>query len=181
MSPFIYIHSEHPKPLKNNIPYSQALQLKKIRSTKNDFDYCSRELKERFLKEVYDQKLVDEQLEKVRKFNIPCRTGKCTPCLLGSRTLCCNQVLRKNRFMNQQTKGTFNFLFKETKKPNSILACKHFQEKGHNFNKHVKFIIIHKLVNLLGSKEALRKMLVIRENFWIQKLVPFGLNQGLSK
>ena len=33
-------------------------------------------------------------------------------------------------------------------------------------------------------QEALREMLVIRENFWIQKLkalVPFGLNQELSK
>ena len=72
---------------------------------------------------------------------------------------------------------------KDTKKPNSILACKHFQEKGHNFNKHAKFIIIDKLVNLHGSKEALRELLVI-ENFCIQKLkalVPFGLNQELSK
>ena len=72
----------------------------------------------------------------------------------------------------------------DTKKPNSILACKHFQEKGHNFNKHAKFIIIDKLVNLHGSKEALREMLVTRENFWIQKqktLVAFGLNPELSK
>ena len=72
----------------------------------------------------------------------------------------------------------------DIKKPNSILACKHFQEKEHNFNKHAKFIIIDKLVNLHGSKEALRELLVIRENFWIQKLkilVPFGLNQELSK
>ena len=35
---------------------------------------------------------------------------------------------------------------KETKKPNSILACKDFQEQGHNFNKHPKFIISDKLV-----------------------------------
>ena len=51
-------------------------------------------------------------------------------------------------------------------------------------NKHAKFIIIHKLVNLHRSKEVLREMLVIRENFSIQKLqtlVPFGLNQELSK
>ena len=44
--------------------------------------------------------------------------------------------------------------------------------------------MINKLVNLHTSKEALREMLVIRENFWIQKLkilVPFGLNQELSK
>ena len=59
---------------------------------------------------------------------------------------------------------------KDTKKSNSILACKHFQEQGHNFNKYAKFIIIDKLVNLKSSKEALREMLVIRENFWIQKL-----------
>ena len=158
---------------------------------------------------------------KNKKFNIPSRTGKCTPCLSGTRTLCCNQVLTTNTFMSQQTKRTFNIFFnlnckseyviylmecilckiqyvgkaetafnlrlnnhrKDTKKPNSILACKHFQEKEHNFNKHAKFIIIDKLVNLHGSKEALRELLVI-ENFCIQKLkalVPFGLNQELSK
>ena len=36
----------------------------------------------------------------------------------------------------------------DTKKPISILACKHFQKPGHNFKKHAKFIIIDKLVNL---------------------------------
>ena len=159
---------------------------------------------------------------KVKKFNISARTGKCTPSLSGPRTLCCNQVLTRNTFMNQQTKRTFNIFFnlnckskyviylmecilcriqyvekaeaafnlrlnnhkKDTEKPNSILACKHFEKKGHNFNKHAKFIIIDKLVNLHGSKESKREMLLIRENFWIQRLktlVPFGLNQELSK
>ena len=69
---------------------------------------------------------------------------------------------------------------KNTKKPNSILACKHFQEQGHNFNKHAKLIIIDKLVNLQGSKEALREMLVVTKNFWVQKLNAldsFGLSQ----
>ena len=42
---------------------------------------------------------------------------------------------------------------KDTKKPNSIISCKNFQEQGHNFNKHAKFI--DKLVNLHRSKEAL--------------------------
>ena len=73
---------------------------------------------------------------------------------------------------------------KDNKKPKSILACKHFQEQGHNFNKHAIFIIIGKLVNLHGSKEELQEMLVVRGNFWIQKLkalVPFGLNQELSR
>ena len=73
---------------------------------------------------------------------------------------------------------------KDTNKHNSILAYKHFQEKGHNFNQNAKFIIIGKLANLHGYKEALQEMLVIRETFWIQELktlVPFGLNQELSK
>ena len=73
---------------------------------------------------------------------------------------------------------------KDTKKSNSILACKHLQEQGHNFNKHAKFIIIDKMINLHGSKEALREMLVVRENFWIQKVktrVSFGLKQKLRK
>ena len=59
---------------------------------------------------------------------------------------------------------------KDTKKPNSNIACKHFQEQGQNFNKHAKLIIIDKPVNLHGSKEALGEMFVIRENFWIEKL-----------
>ena len=73
---------------------------------------------------------------------------------------------------------------KDARKPNSYLAFTHFQVKGHNFNKHAKFIIIDKMVNLHGSKEALQKVLVIREYFWIQKLeaiVTFGLKQELIK
>ena len=49
------------------MPYSQALRIKRICTTKKDFDHQSRELKERFLKQGYDLKLVDEQLEKVDK------------------------------------------------------------------------------------------------------------------
>ena len=44
---------------------SQTLRIKRICSTKNDFDHHSRELKGRLLKQVYDQELVDKQLEKV--------------------------------------------------------------------------------------------------------------------
>ena len=145
---------------------------------------------------------------KVKKFNIPSRTGKCTPCLSGAGTLCFNQVLTTNTIINQQTKRTFNIFFnlnckseyviyvmecilckmqyvgkvetvynlrlnnhrKDTKKPNSILACEDFEEQGHDFNNYAKFIIIDKLVNLERSNEALGEMLVVRENFWIQKL-----------
>ena len=65
-----------------------------------------------------------------------------------------------------------------------MLACKHFQQQGHNFNKHSKLIIIDKLVNLHSSKEALREIVVVRQKFWIQKLkilVLVRLNQKFSK
>ena len=58
-----------------------------------------------------------------------------------------------------KAEATFNLRLhnhgKDIKKPNSILTYKHFLEQGYNFNKHVKFIFIEKLVNLHVSKEAL--------------------------
>ena len=72
----------------------------------------------------------------------------------------------------------------DRRKPESILACKHFQQQGHSFSKQMKFIIKDKLVNLDDSKETLLELLVVREDFWIQKLktlVPFGLNPEVSK
>ena len=68
-----------------------------------------------------------------------------------------------------KTEMTFNLILsnhsKGTKKPDSILACKHFQQKGHNFNKHAKFIITDELINLHAPKETLVELLVGRENF----------------
>ena len=36
---------------------------------------------------------------------------------------------------------------KDVKKVDAIMACKHFQQESHNFNKHAKFIIIDLLTN----------------------------------
>ena len=72
---------------------------------------------------------------------------------------------------------------KDTKGANAILACTHFQQQGHKFKNHAKFIIIAKLVNTSSSKDILSECL-IQENFWIQKLktlVSYGLKQELSK
>ena len=73
---------------------------------------------------------------------------------------------------------------KDTKNPNKIQPCRHFQQQIHNFNNsHVKLIIIDKLVNTFNSKDILHERLMKREYFWIQKLtvlVPYGLNQELG-
>ena len=73
---------------------------------------------------------------------------------------------------------------KDVNKPNAILACKHFQQRDHNFNQHAKFVIIDQLKNLQKPKEILRQRLIDRENFWIKTLDtlhPKGFNQELSK
>ena len=45
----------------------------------------------------------------------------------------------------------------------------------YNFNKHAKFIIIDKLVNPRDPKEILQNLLIVRENFRIQKIKPLVL------
>ena len=73
---------------------------------------------------------------------------------------------------------------KDTKNPNGILACRHFQQQVYSFNNLTKFIIGDNLVNTSSSKDISRERLIKRENPWIQKLknlVPYGLNQELSK
>ena len=73
---------------------------------------------------------------------------------------------------------------KDTKNPNGILACRHFQQQVYSFNNLTKFIIGGNLVNTSSSKDISRERLIKRENLWIQKLknlVPYGLYQELNK
>ena len=73
---------------------------------------------------------------------------------------------------------------KDVKNPNSIPVCKHFNEPGHNFSTHAKFIIIEQLRNTNNiSKAILSERLKDRENFWIKTLKtlkPNGFNQEFN-
>ena len=98
-------------------------------------------------------------------------------------TLCKQQYLGK---LETPFNIRLNYLRNDVKNPHlkTILACKHFREKRHNFNKHAEFIITDKLTIIEKPTEILRKRLIERENFWIQTLdiiYPKGLNQELSK
>ena len=72
---------------------------------------------------------------------------------------------------------------KHIKKPNSIEACKHFNNK-HTISKHGKFTIIEQLRNINTTPtKTLKLRLRERENFWIKKLktlTTYGLNQELN-
>ena len=61
-----YLHntSYHPSPLKNNIPYGQALRLKKICSNNDDYVTSLNELKSAFLKRGYQEHHLTQQFEK---------------------------------------------------------------------------------------------------------------------
>ena len=70
------------------------------------------------------------------------------------------------------------------KKVDTVMACKHFQQESHNFNKHAKFTIIYQLTKTSKSKETLIQQLIERENLWILKLdtlYPKDFNMRLSK
>ena len=72
-------------------------------------------------------------------------------------TLCNKYYVRKAETMFN---GRLNNHRKDTKNPNAILACRHFQQQGHNFNSHALFIFIYKLVNNSSSKDILRERLI---------------------
>ena len=69
-------------------------------------------------------------------------------------TLCKRQYVGKaGKAFNIQLNNHQNDV--KNSHPKTILACKHFQEKNHNFNKHAKFIIIDKRSNTKKPKEIL--------------------------
>ena len=53
------------------------------------------------------------------------------------------------------------------KKPDTMFACKLYQERNYVFNKQSKFIIIYKLTITTKSKDILRQRLIKRETFGI--------------
>ena len=73
---------------------------------------------------------------------------------------------------------------KDVKDPKAISVDKHFNQTGHNFNLHAKFIIIVQLQDIeKTSNEILKKRLKKPETFRIKKLktlTPSGLNQDLN-
>ena len=73
---------------------------------------------------------------------------------------------------------------KDVKDPRAIPVDKHFNQTGHSFNLHAKFIITEQTQDTEKTyKEILKERLKTRETFWIKKLkalTPSGLNQDLN-
>ena len=55
--------------------------------------------------------------------------------------------------------------------PKAIPASIHFEQPGHNFNKHAKFTLIEQINNTINTDiNVIKRRLKRREDFWILKL-----------
>ena len=64
---YLHYKSEHPTNMKNNIPYSQALRIKRICSSNQDYKKHTNNLKNVFISRGYKEEHVNDQLEKAEK------------------------------------------------------------------------------------------------------------------
>ena len=63
---YLHVQSNHPKSLKDSIPYSQALCIKVICSTASEFNKNCDIIRKRFKERGYTENLVNEQVDKVK-------------------------------------------------------------------------------------------------------------------
>ena len=66
---FLHIDTDHPKSLKGSIPYSQALRIKRICTTPNDFNHYCEELKQGFISQSYQPQLINKHIKAVEKMD----------------------------------------------------------------------------------------------------------------
>ena len=66
---FLHIDSDHPKSLKVSISYIQAIRIKRICATSQEFEYHCKELKQQFLEEWYESELLGKHIKTVQKLD----------------------------------------------------------------------------------------------------------------
>ena len=82
-----------------------------------------------------------------------------------------------------KSETSFNIRLNNHRKDSKHLACKHFQNSNHNFQRDAKFTLIEQITKSFTTTEHLRLLLKKQENFWILKLKTLytvGLNQELN-
>ena len=94
---------------------------------------------------------------------------------------------RKNQYVGKAEPPAhlrFNTHRYDVTSPTGLMFDKHFNQEGHNFDHHARFILIEQVKNHNNfTKLENRRILEEREDFWIQKLktlAPFGLNNRLN-
>ena len=67
---FLQVKSKHRKSLKDCIPYSQVIRIKRICTTSKNFEHYCGQLKQRFLEQGYNSGLLDKHIKTVEKLNM---------------------------------------------------------------------------------------------------------------
>ena len=62
-------NSEHPRSLKESIPYSQALRVKRICPINSEFEAHIHAIQDQFVKRGYENTLIENQIKKVAKLD----------------------------------------------------------------------------------------------------------------
>ena len=66
---YLHMKSEHPKSLKDSLPFSQAIQIKRISSNQVDLNNSLKEMKSNFIKQGYHSSLINKHLERINLRN----------------------------------------------------------------------------------------------------------------
>ena len=98
---YLHIQSEHPKSLKDSLPYSQAIRTKRISSNQVNLNDSLKETKNNFVKQGYHLSLINKHLERISLLNrIDLTTEKDTRQKSDRIPL----VIKYNRFLPNITK-----------------------------------------------------------------------------
>ena len=62
---YLHIKSEHPKSLKDSLPYNQAIRIKRISPNQVDLSNSLNEMKNNFVKQGYHPSLINKHLERI--------------------------------------------------------------------------------------------------------------------
>ena len=66
---YLHIKSEHAKSLKDSLPYSQVIRIKRISSNQVDLNNSLKEIKKNFIKQGYRPSLINEHVERISLLN----------------------------------------------------------------------------------------------------------------
>ena len=118
------------------------------------------------------KQLIKKEHFKSNQINRKCRIFQKTTCKINFIIYLPECKLFKIYYVGK-AKTTFNIRLnnhrKDVKDPKAIPLDKHFNQTGHNFNLHDKFIIIEKLQDIERTfNEILKERLKTRETFWIK-------------
>ena len=182
---FLNAKLENPYTLKKSIPYRQALRIRRIWSTFQDYHSHSRKPIEQFVNKEYKKDVVIQQIQKVDqlKWKQLLHQQKHNDKQYIPLSVTYSRALPN---LKDAISATFNTLVdqkrhrKDVKNPNAIPACKDFNRYDHDFNNQGKIIIIEQLRNIRTASTETLKERLNRQIMKLETLAAHGLKEDLN-